>query len=48
MTLAQDYFHSDYFDGESNNFGEDWAKNPEGSMGFMETGHDYQNLIILI
>ena len=48
MTLAQDYFHPDYFDGKSNNFGKDWAKNPEGSMGFMETGHAYQNLIILI
>ena len=46
ITLAQDYFHLDYFDRESNNFGKDLAQNSEGSIGFMETGHDYQNGMI--
>ena len=32
MTLAQDYFHSNYFDRKSNNFGGELAKNPERSM----------------
>ena len=41
ITLAQNYFHSNYFDRDSNEFGDDLAKNYEGS-----TGHDYQNGMI--
>ena len=46
ITLAQDYFHSNYFDRKSNNFGKDLPQNPEGSMDFLATGHDYQNGMI--
>ena len=46
ITLAQDYFHSNYFDQESNNFGEDLPMNPDRSMYFLATGHDYQNGMI--